>query len=148
MTGTWSEITTQMGRKVLTDQNDALFDTELTPSISEYWEKYLKPLSKFIQNKVTHIKGTVLRVHKRFLDLDEEIEGRTRLLDLFRIVYLIIPNEESFSEKSLDKKTLDSLGDDVINSLKTPMEQFNDFDIIVDASGVLGNPKKWAPRPH
>ena len=149
MTGTWSEITTHAGRKVLTDQNgesnDALFDTELTPSISEYWEKYLKPLSKFIQKKVTHIRGTVLRVHKRFLDLDEEIEGRTRLFDLFRVVYLINPNEDSFSEKSLDKKTLDSLGDDVINSLKTPMEQFNDFDIVIDASGVLGNPKKMGP---
>jgi len=149
MAGPWSEITTAVGRKTLLDQsgksNDHLFDHGLVPSIDEYWEKYLKPLSKFVQKNIIHNDGKVLRVHKRFLSLDEEIDGRTRLLDLFRVVYLKAPDEESFSEKSLDKKTLDSLGNDVINSLKNPMEQFDDFDIIVDATGVLGNPSQMGP---
>lgn len=145
----WSEITTAEGRKVLVDQkeksNELPFNLELTPTIIEYWEKYLRPLSEFVQKKGIHNEGKVVRVQKRFLGLDEEIEGRTRLLDLFRVVYLTNPNEESFSEKSLDKKTLDSLGDNVIDSLKTPMEQFDDFDIVIDATGVLSNPCKMGP---
>ncbi len=149
MSGPWSEITTSEGRQALKGQNgesnETPYDLNFIPSINEYWEKYLKPLSKFVQKNVTHNRGRVLRVHKRFLGLDEEIEGRTRLFDLFRVIYLTNPDDESFSEKSLDKKTLESLGDDVINSLKAPMEQFDDFDIVVDATGVLGNPQKMGP---
>ena len=149
MTGSWEKITTSEGRKILLEQtnkaNNPFEGLNVIPTVSEYWLKYLKPLSQFIQSKGIHNKSTVVRVHKRFLDLDEEIEGKTRLFDLFRIVYLTPPDEMSFSEQSLDKKTIESLGEEVIKSLKNPMEKFEDFDIVIDASGVLGKPKKMGP---
>ena len=155
MSAPWSKITTNEGRKILFERaknsdesspkNDPFENLTEVPTINEYWQKYLKPLSHRVQKMGLHKKSTVVRVHKRFLDLDEEIEGKSRLFDLFRIVYLTPPDEMSFSEQSLDKKTLESLGEDVIKSLKTPIEQFIDFDIVIDASGVLSNPKKMGP---
>lgn len=116
-----------------------------TPTIKSYWENYLSPLIEIIKTKGLVKEAEVDRVHKRFLDSGEEILNRKRILDLFRVVYKHDPkdglshlaNENSAIFEKLDKKFLESL--------EYSLEKFEDFDLVVDARGVLFNPSPAGP---
>lgn len=79
--------------------------------------------------------GDVLRVHKRFLHPDENIPNRSRMHDLFRVIYSTNPKESILKQLEENPEMFEKLGKDVIESLHKPVESFADFDIIIEASG-------------
>ncbi len=70
----------------------------------------------------------VLRVHKRFLAKDETLE-RSRLCDLFRVVYAVNPQEVNPELK----EKFATLAPEVIQTLRDSLEGYEDFDLIIDA---------------
>lgn len=66
----------------------------------------------------------VKRVTKRYLNLDEEINGRSRFFDLFRVVFTVKPKESKQAE-NLSEKDIEALQDEI--------EFYDDVDIVVDA---------------
>ena len=134
----WQNLLSEHGQNLLNSIDKKFLekiDRGKIPTLFEYWNSYLAPLmaSPCIKNILK--KGEVKRVHKRFLGIEEDVPHKSRLHDLFRVVYLMTPDKESFNEHQLG-----SLGEDVLTSLHEPLENFEDFDIVIDATGVLGNP--------
>jgi hypothetical protein len=135
----WQNLLSEHGQNLLNNIDKKFLekiDRGKIPTLLEYWNSYLAPLMASPCIKNIFKKGEVKRVHKRFLAIEEDVPQRSRLHDLFRVVYLMTPDKESFNEHQLGG----TLGEDVLTSLHEPLENFEDFDIVIDATGVLENP--------
>lgn len=114
-------------------------------SIETFWEEDLVPLIEFVEEKKIAKKGDVLRVHKRFLDRREAVPGHGRLIDLFRVVYSVNPQDSILNEKALHPEMFEKLGKDVLDSLSEPIEHYEDFDVVIEATGRGKNDFKMGP---
>lgn len=84
-----------------------------------------------------HKKVQLLRVQKRHLGMEDEIPGKSRFLDLFRLVYSPhLEIEPTLSEKFEPK---------VIESLQVPIEVYEDFDVVIDSRRELWRPRLMGP---
>ncbi len=105
-------------------------------TISEFFESEIVPAVNELEKYGLTKSGDVQRVHKRFLHPDESIEGRTRMHDLFRVVYSMNPKETILKQLEENPELFQQLGEEVINSLHKPVESFLDFDIVIEATGL------------
>jgi len=103
--------------------------------LSEFWSQDLVPAIEYIEQRNLTKAGEVLRVHKRFLHNEEVIYGKSRLYDLFRVVFSVNPKEAILKQLEENPEMFKQLGDQVVNSLHMPVESFEDFDIVIDARG-------------
>jgi hypothetical protein len=115
------------------------FENEVI-SIQEFFDRVLVPTVTELETHKLTKQGDVLRVHKRFLHPNEEIVGRTRMHDLFRVIYSLNPQETILKQLEESPEFFKQLGDEVINSLHKPVESFDDFDIVIEARGQGKNP--------
>jgi hypothetical protein len=104
-------------------------------TIAQIWEEGLVPAIKALEEKRLTKAGEVLRIHKRFLHREEKIEGRTRLHDLFRVIFSVNPREAILKQVEENPEMFKQLGEQVVNSLHMPVESFEDFDIVIEATG-------------
>lgn len=111
-------------------------------TVNDFFETQLVPLVQEIEENALSRVGDVLRIHKRFLHPKEGVEGRTRMHDLFRVVYSMNPKDTILKQVEENPEFFKQLGDEVINSLHKPVESFEDFDIVIEATG-----KGKAPSP-
>jgi hypothetical protein len=74
-------------------------------------------------------------VHKRFLHKSESIEDRSRLHDLFRVIYSVNPKDSILAQVAENQEIFNQLGEDVLKSLHQPVESFEDFDLVIEATG-------------
>jgi hypothetical protein len=109
-------------------------------SAHDFFEKELVALVNEVEEREIPQVGNVLRVHKRFLHPLEAVPGRTRLYDLFRVIYSTNPQDTILKQLEENPDFFKQLGDEVINSLYKPVESFADFDIVIDASGMGATP--------
>jgi len=137
----YKDITTEAARTQIKFD----LDLEKVPTVSEYWNEYL---SKLIDHSVLPSlaqRGDVLRVHKRFLNTEEDVEGRSRLADLFRVVWKFDPGSMLQSSMQENPELFNKLGETVVASLEKGYEKFEDFDLVIDGRGVLSNPLPMGP---
>ncbi len=118
---------------------------EENKTLESFWENELCELIKEVETKQLTKAGEVLRVHKRFLHLPESIPNRTRLHDLFRVIYSVNPREAILKQLEENPDMFNQLGEQVISSLHTPVESFEDFDIVIDARGLGKKPQPMGP---
>lgn len=86
-------------------------------------------------NGIVPIKeAKVLRVTKRFLGPEDEVENRTRLADLFRVTYQIDPKKLIESQQQDNPELYEQFDEKMLQSLGKELESFEDFDLVVDAS--------------
>lgn len=111
-----------------------------TKTIKAFWEEQLVPAIKYLEERQITKAGEVLRVHKRFLHKEEIIYGKSRLHDLFRVIYSVNPKEAILKQLEENPEIFKQLGEQVVNSLHMPVESFEDFDIIIDARGLGREP--------
>ncbi|EQC48586.1 hypothetical protein M899_1189 [Bacteriovorax sp. BSW11_IV] len=109
-------------------------------SFKDYLENYLTPIGRSLMERGLVKLADVTRVHKRFLSLGETPMGKDRLHDLFRVIYSVDPKENVLKQMQENPETFEKLGQDVLDSLAMPVESFEDFDIVLDATGVFSNP--------
>jgi hypothetical protein len=114
-------------------------------SLNSLWEEQLIPVIKNIEEKNLTKAGEVLRVHKRFLHPNEVISKRTRMHDLFRVIFSVNPKEAILKQLEENPDMFKQLGEQVVNSLHMPVESFEDFDIVVDARGRGKSPVAMGP---
>ncbi|WP_127718116.1 hypothetical protein [Halobacteriovorax sp. HLS] len=137
----WSSLTTKCGR----DSIGLLNGLEEIPSVGEYFEKYLSSLIKKGSPNIVIKPGSVQRVHKRFLSIDEQVPGKSRLEDLFRVVFTTDPQTSILKQVESNPELFEKLGKDVIDSLNESVESFDDFDIVIDATGSFKDPNPMGP---
>lgn len=117
-------------------------------SINDYqslWENYYQPLIEYVAQKNAILDRKIVRIQKRFLNPGEEIPGRSRLHDLFRLVYGLNPSgmvEEQLKENPELEKNIDA---NISKSLQKEVESFEDFDLVLDCRGPYAEPVPCGP---
>tara|TARA_Y100000590_G_scaffold281237_1_gene316100 strand:- start:129269 stop:130492 length:1224 start_codon:yes stop_codon:yes gene_type:complete len=114
-------------------------------SAAQYIEEKIKPLEASLRSSIPVKEAEVLRVNKRFLGPEEEVEGRTRLSDLFRVIYRVDPTELIKSQQEENPELYKNFDEQMLKSLGEELEAFEDFDMVVDASGIMENPNYLGP---
>ena len=89
---------------------------DCVPTVGEYWRDGIGPLIEKIQSSVRIKNVRALRVHKSFLGADEIPKGHSRMIDLFRVVWLC-----------------------------NDLEVYEDFDVVIEATGVFHRPLPAGP---
>lgn len=121
-----------------------------TKSIKEFWEQDLTEMISALEARELTKAGEVLRVHKRFLHPGESIAEKSRLHDLFRVIYSVNPKEAILKQLEENPDMFKQLGEQVVKSLHAPVESFEDFDIVIEAGGrgypalPMGPSNAWA----
>ena len=110
-----------------------------TKNIKSLWDENITPMIIKLEEKHLTRAGEVLRVHKRFLHKDETIANKSRLHDLFRVIFSVNPKEAILRQLEENPEMFKQLGEQVMNSLHLPVESFEDFDIVIEARG-FGKP--------
>ena len=137
----YKDITTETART----QIGFAGDLEKVPTVAEFWNDYLAQVIDHSVLPSLVQKGEVLRVHKRFLNPEEEVEGRSRLADLFRVIWKFDPGSILKDSMKENPELFNKLGETVVASLEKGYEKFEDFDLVVDGRGVLSNPLPMGP---
>lgn len=132
MEETWGELTSELGREAL----GLSVDLSEIPCNEEYYNDYFLPLVQRGSDSIIIKPGNIERVHKRFLSLDEEVQGKSRLHDLFRVVFSTDPKNSILNQVDSNPELFEKLGDEVLASLNESVESFEDFDLVIDATGV------------
>jgi threonine dehydrogenase-like Zn-dependent dehydrogenase len=86
----------------------------------------------------------VLRYHKQFLSQNESVTNRSRMADLFRVIYRSLGIDWNVVMQE-NADLYGKLDETVKKSLSTNLEQYEDFDVIVDCSGPFQNPLRLGP---
>lgn len=106
------------------------------------WDEYYKKIATFLSAEGVFIPRDLIRVQKQFLHPDEEIKGRTRLLDLFRVTYGLNASGLVDQQLAENPELAEKIGPEILGSLKNQVESFEDFDLVIDARGPFQTPLK------
>ncbi|MES2527303.1 MAG: hypothetical protein V4598_09450 [Bdellovibrionota bacterium] len=113
-----------------------LIETGVTTKKSGSWEQwkenYQKPLINFLRQHQVVKDYDVVSVTKRFLSNDEEIPGKTRFFDLFRVIYEMNPHEFIQLQKETNPEVYQRLSEEFMGSLQSTLEMYEDFDVVID----------------
>lgn len=90
-------------------------------------------------------QAEVVRVHKRILNRDQDFKNKSRLHDLFRVVYKADFSKDLLKQREENPELFEKLDRELVNSLQGTLENFDDFDIVINASGTWRNPKFAGP---
>lgn len=103
-------------------------------SYSQAWEKFYGPLMAKVFSNVKVRQVKVKRIHKRFLNLQEEVPNHSRLYDLYRIVFSHDPSGTLKEQLESNKEIFKDMPEEVIKSLVSKSEGFEDFDAVIESS--------------
>jgi hypothetical protein len=122
----WNQTTSNEGQK-LTGNLPLEFSWEA-------WKKnYRDPLIEVLKQNGQQAKPyQVLSVTKRYLAPHETLVGSTRFADLFRIIYQLNPEQFINEQKQLNPETFQRLTDELVKSLQSSLELYEDFDLVLD----------------
>jgi hypothetical protein len=128
-------FTSDLGIGVLQEMN--LRYTPKAFSWDEWRETYEKPLMDYLRVHQEVKTDQVVSVTKRFLASGEEISGKTRFLDLFRVIYHVDPKDFIEEQKEVNPETYKKLTEEFVNSLASTIEMYQDYDLILDLRSDL-----------
>lgn len=106
-------------------------------SWEEWVNKYQRPLVDYLKVHQEVKSDEVVSVTKRFLSPGETIPGRSRFLDLFRIIYKVNPKDFIEQQKETNPETYQRLTDEFVNSLTSSIEMYQDYDLVLDLRSDL-----------
>lgn len=101
-------------------------------SWDEWKKQYEAPLITYLKAQQEVRSDEVVSVTKRFLAPGEKIEGRSRFLDLFRVIYRIDPKDFIEEQKTSNPETYQRLTEEFVKSLASSIEMYQDYDLVLD----------------
>lgn len=129
----WSEaedsFTGHLGKRTLIETGVAL---KKSHSWEEWKEFYQKPLLNFLRQHQVVKEHEVVSVTKRYLSQTEEIPGKTRFYDLFRVIFEMNPQEFIHQQKETNPELYQKLSAEFTTSLQSSIEMYEDFDVVID----------------
>ncbi len=103
-----------------------------TFSFNNWKENYFNPLRDFLSTTQVVKIHEPLSVTKRFLAPRELPKNSSRFSDLFRIIYSVDPEAFIETQKETDPEIYKKLSEEHVGSLKSQIEMFEDFDLVID----------------
>ena len=131
-----SHFSSELGQSVLNEMN--LTYAPKTFSWSEWYKNYRDPLLSYLKAHQEVRLDDVVSITKRFLAPKEQIPGRSRFLDLFRVIYSVNPKDFIEEQKENNPETYERLTQEFINSLAGSIEMYQDYDLVLDLRSDLG----------
>lgn len=127
----WDDWTTSLGAERLASNTDLTFLK--SPFNFDQWKKnYELPLIEILKTTQVIRPYKVLSITKRYLAPGEEVSGKSRLIDLFRLIYEINPEDFILEQRKNNPETYERLTQEFVDSLQKTVEMFEDFDIVID----------------
>lgn len=123
-------FTSDLGLSVLKEIN--LSYAPIAFNWSEWVSGYAKPLTDYLKAHQEVRTEEVVSVSKRFLAPGEVIPGRSRFLDLFRVIYHVDPKDFIEEQKETNPETYKRLTEEFVNSLASAIEMYQDYDLVFD----------------
>lgn len=122
----WKDAVSSLGEKLL--------GKEFTKLNYQQWlASYFHPLESLLKNEGQRVKPfEVVAITKSRLAPGEEIPGKTRFHDLFRVIYEIDPQNFINEQKDSDPSLFKRLNDEVVHSLQSKIEMYEDMDLVID----------------
>lgn len=130
------EFTSEVGLGIL-----AQLGLQYSPKVfawNDWINNYEKPLTNYLKAHQEIKTDEVISITKRFLAPGESISGRSRFLDLFRVIFRINPKD--FIEEQIDSnpEIYQRLTEEFVTSLASSIEMYQDYDLILDFRSDLG----------
>lgn len=123
--GFHNEGTTERGLELLKTMGAA---TEI-----KNWKRdYYGPLCQLLRGQQQLREHEVICITKRFLAPTEIPQGKSRFLDLFRVTFLVNPQDFIQEQKESNPETYERLSEEFVSSLQSNIEMYEDFDVILD----------------
>jgi thioredoxin reductase len=122
-------FTDHLGKRTLIETGIATNKISNWPEWKEY---YQKPLLSFLRQHQMVKEHEIVSVTKRFLSHEEEIPGKTRFYDLFRVIYEMNPQEFIHEQKETNPELYQRLSEEFVGSLQSSIEMYEDFDVVID----------------
>lgn len=129
-------FTSDLGKGVLHEMGQTYSPTAF--NWNEWVTKYQSPLVAYLKAHQEVKSDEVVSITKRFLASGEQIPGRSRFLDLFRIIYKVNPQEFIEQQKESNPETYKRLTEELVNSLASSIEMYQDYDLVLDLRSDLG----------
>ncbi|EQC47157.1 hypothetical protein [Bacteriovorax sp. Seq25_V] len=112
----------------------------------ESYLTYLEKLEASLLSLNVIKYGDVKRIHKRVLRPGVmPADGKSRLVDLFRVVFKIDATKEIERQRLENTEIFEKLGNEVLESLKNSIESYEDFDLVINATGYYHTPLPMGP---
>jgi len=122
----WKEATSELGEKFLSKEFTHL-------NYAEWMATYFKPIEELLKKEGQRVKPfSVVSITKRYLAPKEEIPGKSRFHDLFRLIYEVDPKDFINEQKEVDQALYERLNEEVVHSLQTKIEMYEDVDLVID----------------
>lgn len=121
--------TDHLGKRTLIETG---VPTVKTTSFEGWKEFYQQPLLNFLRQHQAVKEHAVVSVTKRFLNKEEEIPGKSRFYDLFRVIYELNPQEFIEEQKLSNPDLYQKLSEEFMGSLQSTIEMYEDFDVVID----------------
>lgn len=118
-----------LGKRTLIETGGPL---KKSKSWKEWKANYQKPLLAFLRQHQVVKEYEVVSVTKRFLSQDEEVPGKTRFYDLFRVIYEMDPQDFIHQQKETNPELYERLSEEFTVSLQSSIEMYEDFDVVID----------------
>lgn len=93
---------------------------------------YYLPLTQYLKVEQKIRTHPVVSLSKRYLAPSEELAGKSRFFDLFRIIFQVNPQEFIKEQESSNPETFERLSQELVESLQTNLEMYEDFDLVLD----------------
>ncbi len=126
-----------LGKRTLIETGVA---TRKISNFEEWKDFYQKPLLNFLRQHQIVKEHEVVSVTKRFLSHDEEIPGKTRFSDLFRVIYEMDPQQFIHQQKETNPELYEKLSAELVGSLQSSIEMYEDFDVVIDCRYPMVTP--------
>ncbi len=121
------------GEGIYTEGSTTLGFETLGKQHQDDWKNhYYLPLIEFLKTVQVVRPYPIVSVTKRFLGPTENISGHSRFYDLFRVIYQVDPQEFVKSQKESNPETYQKLSDEMMQSLQSNLEMYEDFDLVLD----------------
>lgn len=122
--------TTDLGLNFLKEMGKTYAPSQF---VFEDWKKnYYLPLTELIQNEQKIRPHDVVSITKRYLGRTETLNNKTRFHDLFRVIFQVNPQEFIKEQKEINPESYERLSKELVDSLQTNLEMYEDFDLVVD----------------
>lgn len=93
---------------------------------------YYNPLMELMKKEQKIRPHEVVSVTKRYLAPFEELQGKSRFIDLFRVIFEMNPVDFIKEQEANNPETFQRLTEELKTSLQTKLEMFEDFDLVLD----------------
>lgn len=137
----WSPVedayTQHLGKRTLIETGVAV---KKAGSWEEWKEFYQKPLLNFLRQHQMVKEHEVISVTKRFLSREEEVPGKSRFYDLFRVIYEMDPQSFIQQQKETNPELYQKLSEEFMGSLQSTIEMYEDFDVVIDCRFPMVTP--------